>query len=133
MRALLSFVKRQYIFRPGRHVDQHGVQDRQRGHTLHDNDSSGNNHRIMASFDEQLSGPSVLIHRFLFPADGRCGFDISPQDQVGTVRDPAQDAARMVSLFSEPLARAAAVPSPISTALTAPIAMTADASAASSL
>ena len=56
----------------------------------------------MASFDEQLSGSSVLIHRFLFPADGRCGFDISPQDQVGTVRDPAQDTARMVGLFYSP-------------------------------
>ena len=98
---------------PCAHVSQHQIEDGYRRHAFNYDRSPRDDDRIVTPSDLQSMDLPILSQRLLLSGNRWSRFEKCPEDHLSSITHSAQNAACVVG---QP-----AVPSPISTAFTAPI------------
>ena len=84
------------IIHAGRDAGKEHIQKRDGSHGFYDYNRSGNDHRIMASFDPDTDIFILFVYGILFHRDGRSGLDGSAENDIAAVADAAKDSAGMI-------------------------------------
>ena len=100
--ALLFFtrvIKTDKRVKSCRHVDHHRIQNSQGSHTFHDNNSPGDDDRVMTSFDIYANFLAGFIDSRLGTVNRGSWLNMCPNAYGASVTDAAQDTACMIGGF----------------------------------